>query len=150
MTLLIAISCDSNPCEKVNCVEGFCDVGLCICDQGFEGDDCSIKSVVKFIGEWHAIDDCASEIHQYKATISASSGALQMVTISNFGGLGTNTLVSANVEGSVIIINTQNVGNSCSVSGFGNISATGDQIQFTYTVTDLLGNSVKCSSSWVS
>lgn len=144
----MAVSCDSNPCEKVICMEGFCDAGNCICDPGYEGDDCSIKSVIKFIGKWDAADDCSSGIHQYTATIAASSTALQVITITNFGGLGTNTSVTAYVDGSTITINSQNVGNNYSVSGLGNISDAGNQIEFIYTVIDPLGNYIECSAIW--
>lgn len=34
------ISCSSDPCEEVICVNGACDDGTCACDDGFIGPQC--------------------------------------------------------------------------------------------------------------
>jgi len=48
---------DSNPwsCNYVVCTNGgLCDSGKCVCPIGYEGKDCSVKTIKKFYGFWKA------------------------------------------------------------------------------------------------
>ncbi|MFT4566870.1 MAG: hypothetical protein ACI9FN_001831 [Saprospiraceae bacterium] len=38
---LFIISCSSDPCETVTCVNGACNEGMCECEEGYKGVDCS-------------------------------------------------------------------------------------------------------------
>ena len=43
-------------CEGVVCLNGgICDSGWCVCPTGYEGANCSIASVAKYIGTWKAM-----------------------------------------------------------------------------------------------
>ena len=43
-------------CDGVVCLNGgFCDSARCICPQGYEGANCSIPSVAKYVGTWNAM-----------------------------------------------------------------------------------------------
>lgn len=42
-TSLLIVSCD--PCEDVNCINGSCEKGVCICPNGFSGPECSIEDL---------------------------------------------------------------------------------------------------------
>lgn len=42
----MVISCDKSkedidPCAEVTCINGYCDEGSCICDEGYKGETCS-------------------------------------------------------------------------------------------------------------
>jgi hypothetical protein len=62
LILLLAVSCkkDEDKCADVNCNFGTCVEGTCQCDEGYEGDDCSIASNEKFLGDWEL--PCDGEI----------------------------------------------------------------------------------------
>jgi hypothetical protein len=77
--LTVFIGCKSDPCEETKCYEGECLDGTCICDPGFEGSDCSIKMVTKFVGSWAATDDCDNDLNNYTAIISASSQTIDQL-----------------------------------------------------------------------
>ncbi|MBL6876455.1 MAG: hypothetical protein ISR01_06650 [Chitinophagales bacterium] len=50
--ILLALSCNKDKCADLNCNFGTCVEGSCECDEGFEGDDCSVASNEKFLGDW--------------------------------------------------------------------------------------------------
>ena len=47
-----------DPCEGVICVKGNCVEGVCNCDFGWAGDDCSVTVVSKLKGYYEGILDC--------------------------------------------------------------------------------------------
>lgn len=45
LILLLNNGCDSDPCKKVNCLNGgFCNDGICECPEGFSGKNCDKRS----------------------------------------------------------------------------------------------------------
>lgn len=52
----LIFSC-SDACDDLNCGEnGICDDGSCLCDTGYEGDNCDTKVIDKFLGAWISND----------------------------------------------------------------------------------------------
>ncbi len=51
---------DIDSCDllDVTCARGYCETGLCYCDAGFEGEDCSFESRKKFLGTYNVIERC--------------------------------------------------------------------------------------------
>jgi len=47
-----------DPCKGVVCVNGNCIEGICECDFGWTGDDCSVTIVSKLKGFYEGILDC--------------------------------------------------------------------------------------------
>lgn len=54
LLMLLIISSCSDPCKDVLCgTYGTCDEGLCICETGVYGDNCSQFYRDDFIGDWN-------------------------------------------------------------------------------------------------
>ncbi len=145
-TVLFFNSCTDDPCKDVVCVNGDCVSGTCACDLGYEGSDCSVKSVTKFVGAYSAIDVCSSGTYQYNSTIAASSTTINGLIITNFGGFGSTLTAIATVDGSNVTVPSQSLG-GVNVSGSGVLNSAATQIQFTYTANDGV-NSDNCTSTW--
>ncbi len=78
---LIASSC-KDPCKEVNCNNGTCLEGTCLCDDGYEGVNCDQLERDKFVGSWTGPLDCPALGGGNEATIivtedpSANNGLL--------------------------------------------------------------------------
>lgn len=52
-------SCEKNVCDNVTCFNGgSCSAGTCRCPTGWEGPECSIKSVDRFVGHYAGLTQC--------------------------------------------------------------------------------------------
>jgi len=57
LMLMLAIACgkddkEADPCENVSCEYGTCVDGSCLCDEGYEGENCAEALNAKFTGDW--------------------------------------------------------------------------------------------------
>lgn len=55
LTLLVCIclfSCSDN-CKDLDCGNGTCDDGTCICDEGYEGTNCQTLVIAKYYGTYN-------------------------------------------------------------------------------------------------
>lgn len=145
-TVLFFNSCTDDPCKDVVCVNGNCVSGTCACDLGYEGSDCSVKSVAKFVGSYSAIDVCSSGTYSYNASIAASSTTVNGLIITNFGGFGTSLSAIATVDGNNMTVPSQSLA-GVNVSGSGSINSAATQIQITYTANDGTASD-NCTSTW--
>src|SRR5690242_8233152 len=85
-SLLLIAACSSDKCKNVNCQNGgTCDNGTCNCTNGYEGTDCSVLSIQKFIGLWAAGDVCTTGTYSYSIGVSASNVSVTGIVINNFG-----------------------------------------------------------------
>lgn len=50
---MLYVSCSSDPCEAVTCVNGSCNEGICDCAEGWKGPSCS-EIDYDFIGEYRS------------------------------------------------------------------------------------------------
>ncbi len=84
--LLLSCSKEDTSCENIFC-EGntTCVGGACVCQEGFEGEDCETLSRDKFIANWSGTDTCKivlagqneagqTELINYTLEASESSG----------------------------------------------------------------------------
>lgn len=137
-----APSCgDSDPCKDVECGNGTCFEGDCVCDVGY-AKDANGQCTLRFIGQYNVSEDCsASAPAAYLITIAEGATASD-VTITNFWNLFQNS-VKATVDGNNITIARQEPDNDkFFVQGNGVISVDGSGkvvITFTYTVSDETG-----------
>lgn len=58
--LLLAISsCEKKSCTNVVCASyQTCIAGQCLCQNGYEGDTCSVLSSTKYVGSWTLTENC--------------------------------------------------------------------------------------------
>lgn len=68
LLLLLTSSC-KDPCKDINCNDGVCLEGTCLCDDGYEGDNCDKLEREKFIGSWTGTLDCGGQLGANEATI---------------------------------------------------------------------------------
>ncbi len=59
LTIFFINACD--PCSTVNCINGECVEGDCICNTGYEGDECEKEMREKFLGSYIVSDECEAE-----------------------------------------------------------------------------------------
>lgn len=140
-------ACSSDNCKNVNCQNGgTCNDGTCACATGYEGTDCSVLSIQKFLGSWAASDVCNTGNYSYTVTVTASP-TITIVLINNFGNFGVDKNVNATVEGSSLIVPQQVVG-GITFSGNGAISADGRTVTLTYEATKDTTLDDNCTSTW--
>ena len=65
--LLMASSC-KDPCKDVNCNNGACLEGTCLCDDGYEGVNCDKEERDKFVGSWLGEIDCGEQLGENEAS----------------------------------------------------------------------------------
>ncbi len=68
--LLLTSSC-KDPCKDINCNNGICLEGTCLCDDGYEGINCDQLERQKFIGSWTGPLNCGI-LGENEATIIVS------------------------------------------------------------------------------
>jgi hypothetical protein len=113
----LTISCEPDSCKDIACgTNQVCYQGNCICQNGLEGDNCSVSSVERFIG--------AYDVNEYTYTGTTTSpfytseimygSRLDEVLLTNFANISTSTLTG---KGTHITINDSN--GALEVSGEG-------------------------------
>lgn len=145
IALLVSIlsSCNTkDACEDVNCNNGTCDSGNCVCETGFEGLNCEIEQRLAFIGNYNVSESCDLGDFSYTISISASAENGAELTINNIGDFDFD--VSAMVDGSTFTIADQS-GNGATINGTG-ILANGE-LTITYIMTTSGGQTLNCTMS---
>lgn len=88
MIALGATACAERPCENVNCGNGSCDeiTGACICNEGFEGADCSVVTRQKYLGTYQATyEGCFTTSPNHEVRIEQSNDNSTEVFIYDLG-----------------------------------------------------------------
>ena len=53
IALVILSGCSVDPCEDMNCAnQGRCLDGACDCAVGFEGENCGVREIEKYLGTY--------------------------------------------------------------------------------------------------
>jgi hypothetical protein len=136
VTIMFFNACSSDPCKDVNCgANGNCVDGTCVCDNGYEGTDCSTEVRTKFVGTYSVSGTITcpvsgnGTINNSVLTISNSSSDITKIVIDFAGQL----TITATTEGTSLTIESQ------SVNGFtytGNGSISGNNITMTLNEFD--------------
>src|SRR2546423_15618572 len=86
-TMMFYNSCTKYPCKVVICVNGSCVDGICACETGFEGSDCSTEMRSKFIGTFllSGTDNAGNTYTNISTAITTSSTAVNKIVISVAG-----------------------------------------------------------------
>lgn len=93
-------SCKTDPCEDIVCLNGgICDSGDCVCEPGFEGDNCETEQRLAFVADYNVQDSCNLGNFNYVIGINASSSISTELTITNFGDFGYEVTASVSSTG---------------------------------------------------
>jgi len=121
---------------------------VCDCDEGFEGDNCDDIPRDKFIAQWNASDNCLeSGSFNYSSTINPFNGVEEQVQIVNLAGVDSLLAWTARVSGDSIII-PLSASDFFEIEGLGIISLDRTTINWTYKITDSLGQTDDCTGEW--
>jgi hypothetical protein len=96
-SLFMAVGCQ-DPCKNVPCVQnqGFCVEGTCYCNDGYQGDSCSLGFNAKFVGTYSATDVCDSMgSSSYSVTIAAVAGKPKEASITGLHHANQGTVIAA-------------------------------------------------------
>lgn len=106
-----------------------CIDSLCVCDTGYEGDDCITETRAKYLGTYAATSDCDTSNFSYNCTITQIEGNLLRLAFSNFGDLG-NGIYGTILSSTDFVIPFQNdaVGNLVKSTNIGIFEVTGNQV----------------------
>ncbi len=134
-------SCTDDPCDDVTCLnEGICNEGICDCVAGYGGSSCGTKFADQFVGKWDCrdVDTATNTPYVYTADITVSSNSPTIINIDNFGAFSDVLSVTQNTTTTSNFYLTGPVDqNGVDISNVdGNINATGDTLNVTYTAAD--------------
>ncbi len=127
LALLYSGACKGdNPCEQVVCKNGACVDGLCVCPEGYYGEDCGLLVRDQFLGTYDVQDTCASSNYTYVITISASPANITEVIVSNMVDFGYN--FTAKVSGNTLTLGSTQQG--LTLNGTGVLNGTKLKINY--------------------
>lgn len=120
-----------NACKNVVCVNGECDkdTGLCVCDVGYDGDDCSAEVADKFVGSFDVNEVCdfSGQKPPYVSVVTKKN--INTITVGSFANTGQG--VDAQVDGNTFSFTVEVLGLG-EVKGTGTISADYKTITIDY------------------
>ncbi len=101
---LTLTSC-ADPCKDVNCNNGECVEGDCVCEAGWEGSDCLTEWSEKFVtNNAGATDVCTSGNYNYTVDVlSVNESTIQIINLGDFNTVATVTATIT--DGSDLTIN---------------------------------------------
>lgn len=111
MIVMLAMACSSDPCTDSSCGDhGTCIDGACMCDEGYEGDNCEREEREKFLGEWKSDNyGCGgNNSTDFGFTIKRGRSLKRLV----FEGHNSTVSLDCTYEGHIITIPYQKVGSS--------------------------------------
>ena len=133
--LIFFAGCDS--CKDMVCVNGECVEATCVCNTGYEGNDCGIALNAKFSGSYSLTETCtlSGGPFTYAITVAPKSGTADEITMTGLWaepGFVANGKVSA--DGLTFTIDRQTVGTLTNreLSATGTITADGSTITIAY------------------
>ena len=137
-SLLIMSACN-DPCKDVNCFNGNCEDGTCICDEGYLPDGeglCKIGRNSLFEGSYATSTTCQGSGSTLQDTLLVEvATAANEVYIRSFGGVANNDILTQINSADVLTVTQQTTlaGNTYS----GNGTRSGSVLSFTlYTDSD--------------
>jgi hypothetical protein len=130
LSLLAISACEKKSCKNVVCASyQTCNAGQCLCQNGYEGDTCSVLSSTKYIGDWQVVENCSPDPPNFavyytniRATIMGSTyyapNVIYFDILLGSGPVYAQILnTSASSEGLSIYIPPQNLTNGVSIQG---------------------------------
>ena len=114
----------TDPCKDVNCNNGTCLEGDCVCDAGYQGLACDVKHNAKFVGVYTFVETCDSTVPAtYNLTVAASSASPSNINITNlYEEPATSVTGVIKADGVSFTIARQSIG----ASSYGTVETTQD------------------------
>lgn len=140
--LLLVLSClvaaCNDPCKDVNCVNGSCSDGECVCADGYSGTDCATAINSRFEGTYTLTENCLvnGNVTPYNVTLMPKSTGPSDFTLLGLWQASQN-LVTAVIDdnGTSFSIARQAIMTGYEVeASVGSISADGKTVNLTYTI----------------
>lgn len=147
--ILVGLTSCEDFCKGVDCVNGDCSEGICICQQGYEKDSahiCSIRSRERFLGNYSVSQDCKTDLFDAEIIEDNNVARVRITRFSNVFNLN----VIADVQRDTLHIALQNPDSDTkSVSGIGfyqkGNTPADDRVRIEYTVTLSNGQTLTCT-----
>jgi hypothetical protein len=131
--LSLTLTSCADPCKDVNCNNGECVEGDCVCTDGWEGTDCLTEWSDKFVSNnANATDLCTSGSYSYTVDILAvNESTIQIINLGDFNTIATVTATIA--DGNELVINVPADGAGRQWVGSGVLN--GNTLTINYVVT---------------
>lgn len=147
---LLSGSCDKRSCENVTC--GFrqtCINGECVCPNGYEGDNCEVRSRDKMLGIYNVFTSCTVQgaacgnvLGTYTVQIREGSG-IEYIQLQNI--VNNSLTAEAQIRENYIRISNQNIG-ATQIEGEGNFFESSNRIELEYSLV-VSGSSCLCNAT---
>jgi len=72
-------------CKDINCNNGFCEEGLCNCQDGWSGENCSDRASAIFNGAWQGQFNCEEESTNATLNILDDPDDLRKISMNTVG-----------------------------------------------------------------
>lgn len=132
--VIITVSCNTDKCKTLICANGsYCQLGVCICQYGWEGTSCETESRKKFLGNYMVYEKGSSSFAaQYPISIVTDtlSNVINNVRISNFNNRFKGSVLGTVYHDTLTIPNQELEGKT--VFGKGYIYVTTDVTYYQY------------------
>ncbi|MDC0230829.1 hypothetical protein OAK19_02595 [Aureispira] len=144
LLFFILVSCDTNPCDGINCDNGVCDTvtGTCLCIGGYEQDTsgiCTVQWTTKMAGNYAVSDSCTgSNPGTINYSVNVTSISPKTIDFSTLGTLG-KPIMGAHNSSTAFVIDTT-FSNGTILTGSGLLINT--TFVLNYIVNDTIGGSI--------
>ena len=107
--LIINSSCNADKCKTIVCANGsYCQLGACICLNGYEGTNCETVMRQKFMGNWTVFEKgSATYAAQYPISIVIDSAIFTDLYILNFNDSFKHPVLAVVTNGTTLTIPNQ-------------------------------------------
>lgn len=126
---LASMTACTDLCKDVNCNNGTCVEGDCVCDAGYEGTNCDTEIRAAYLGTYNVTETCDSGSDAYAVVVSAGT-SINDVVINNLYDAGFAVTGTLNTAGGIDFSGSFGTG---TISG--SMTTTGGVITITFTVS---------------
>lgn len=138
------------PCRDVSCNNGECvGEGECVCNDGYEGDNCDISNNQKFSGTYLMTELCdSSSRNPYNITLTPVTGTPNQFDLAGLYGQATVLRAQVETDGVAFTIDEQDIDGGKKLEGLsGTISIDARTVNLSYLVYQGADTVDRCSGS---
>ena len=120
-----------DPCETINCMNGVCEDGRCVCEDGFYGTNCESSYLALYAGNYAVVEFCLPDTHSYSCSIAQNGSSNTQI---QFSGLYAQSIqVYAEFDTTVLVIPLQPFGND-QIGGSGTLDTLNQSIHLDFSI----------------